>query len=291
MSMTKVCLDVGGTEIKGAVVSSGELLTEISHFPARSGEEKDVLLEHFEKVIRALASKAGQTLDGLSLAFPGPFDYENGICLMRGLDKYDAWYNVNLREELFRRLADLLPDAQSIRFINDAAAFALGEIHFGHAKGSGRSMAVCIGTGCGSAFGLKNGLAPEGTLGVPPNGYIYPFPLLEGCIDDYISKRGVMRLTKEWFGKAMEGAELSALVLSDDTRAAACFAEFGERLCDALEPFLYHYRPDCLCMGGQITRSFSMFGGPLQDLCTQLGVRLFVTADTSKRAIQGLYAL
>ena len=50
---------------------------------------------------------------------------------MRNLDKYDALYGVNLRESLQRRLAPLGLPGESIRFINDVSAYALGEMRFG----------------------------------------------------------------------------------------------------------------------------------------------------------------
>ena len=34
-----------------------------------------------------------------------------------------------------------------------------------------------------------------------------------------------------------------------------------------------------------------MFGGPLQDLCLELGTKLFVAADTSELAMAGLCTL
>ena len=61
----------------------------------------------------------------MRLAFPGPFDYAKGICLLRGLDKYDALYGVDLRRA-FSRGSGIAPE--DILFTNDASAFALGEM-------------------------------------------------------------------------------------------------------------------------------------------------------------------
>lgn len=290
MAAPLLCLDVGGTELKGAPADCGTLLAPLRHFPARSGEDRATLLDHFAAVFRELDAAAGHppVLGGLRLAFPGPFDYEKGICLLQGLDKYDALYEVDLRHELYARLQDRLASPQDIRFINDVAAFALGEIHYGSAAGSERSVSVCIGTGCGSAFGLGSALAPEGTPNVPAGGYIYPAPFLDSCIDDHISKRGLMALCARRLGQPLEGAALAARCEQGDPAALACFAEFGTRLADALAPFLQAYRPQCLCLGGQITRSFAFFGGPLARCCAGLDVSLHVTADTSVRALQGL---
>ena len=102
-----VCLDVGGTEIKAAAVGlDGVLLSPIHYFPADSGRGKEELLTHFAQIVLALARQVeGTPIAGVHLAFPGPFDYEKGISLMQGLDKYDALYGVDLRQELLQRLS------------------------------------------------------------------------------------------------------------------------------------------------------------------------------------------
>ena len=43
MDAPYLCLDVGGTEIKGAAVSEGRVLTPLRHFPARSGEDLSLM--------------------------------------------------------------------------------------------------------------------------------------------------------------------------------------------------------------------------------------------------------
>ena len=292
MNQPLLCLDVGGTEIKGAVVQEGRVLTELQHFPSRSHEDRETILENFVSIFRTLRQKIeAPAIGGLRLAFPGPFDYENGICLVQGLDKYDALYGVSLREELFARLPGWVETPGDIRFVNDVAAFALGETHYGDARATARSMSVCIGTGCGSAFCVGTRQAPRGVDGVPESGEIYATPFLGKTIDDIISKRGVMELSAQRLGQPLEGAALAARVKAGDEAAAACFLEFGTRLRDALAPFLRAFRPECLCLGGQITRSFSMFGAPLQALCAELDITLHVAADTSVLAMQGLCTL
>ena len=96
---------------------------------------KEALIEHFCTVFRQLDAciSVEHRISGLRLAFPGPFDYENGISLLQGLDKYDTLYKVNLREELCKHLPEFHLCPNEIKFINDAAAFALGEMNFGNA--------------------------------------------------------------------------------------------------------------------------------------------------------------
>lgn len=282
MSRRYICVDVGGTELKAALIDqSGALLTPIRYFPADSRQEAEPLLDHFAQIL----SSVGGAADGVRLAFPGPFDYEKGICLLRGQDKYDHLYGVDLRRELARRLE--VP-AGEIRFLNDADAFAMGEMGFGGAKGAARAMFVCIGTGLGSGFGVNGQMAPAGTPGMPEGGELYALPFLDKRMDDYLSRRGLMALSEERLGEALDGKQLALRAGQGDLAALACWRAFGERVRDALEPWLESFRPQTLCAGGQITRSGDLFLPPLEEACRALGVRLYVTEDTSVRALQGL---
>lgn len=285
MTESYLCLDVGGTQIKAASVDrDGNLQGELRYFPARAKENRTALLEHFGSVMEQIRMP-GTEVRGIHLAFPGPFDYEKGICLLQGLDKYDQLYGVSLRQEFARR--QQVPP-ERIRFINDASAYALGEMGFGHAKGASKALFICIGTGCGSAFGAEGKLAPPGTPGVPENGYVYNGPFLGGCVDDFISRRGLLALTRERLGTPMDGRELAELARAGDEGAGECFFTFGCRVRDALLPFLAEFRPEVLCFGGQITRSADLFLPPVEDYCLEAGIRVLVTEDTSVRTLQGL---
>lgn len=279
-----LCVDVGGTELKAALIDqSGALLTPIRYFPADSRQEAGPLLAHFAAI---LSEACGETaVDGVRLAFPGPFDYEKGICLLKGQDKYDHLYGVNLRDELSRRMN--FP-GEEIRFLNDADAFAMGEMGFGAAKGAARAMFICIGTGLGSGFGVDGRMAPPGTPGMPEGGELYALPFLDKRIDDYISRRGLMALSRERLGEALDGRQMALRAGQGDPAALACWRAFGERVRDALLPWLESFRPQVLCTGGQITRSGDLFLPPVEEACRGLGVSVYVTEDTSVRALQGL---
>lgn len=287
-----VCLDVGGTEIKAAPVGlEGVLLSPIHYFPADSGRGKEELLTHFAQIVLALARQVeGIPVTGVHLAFPGPFDYEKGISLMQGLDKYDSLYGVNLRQELLQRLSGAGLEGlegKDIRFINDVSAFALGEMYFGNARDAEKAMFICIGTGCGSAFSLGDGLAPEGTPGMPAGGYLYPLPLRGLRVDDWLSRRGLQRLSRQTLGEELDGLPLAQRARAGDAGALAVWQQFGALLAEALTPALDAYRPQLCCLGGQVTASGTLFLEPLHRACRQRGVRLETTADTSLRAMQG----
>ena len=285
-----LCADVGGTQIKtGLLDASGRLASPIRRADARAALPRQQLLDHMAACLLAAAQDAPPgSVQGVRLAMPGPFDYAAGICRIEGLGKYGALYNADLRAELGSRLAPALGAAAAdIRFQNDVAAFALGELHFGCARGTGRGLFVCIGTGCGSAFSLGDGLAPEGTPGMPAGGYLYPLPLRGKRVDDWLSRRGLQRLSRQTLGEELDGLPLAQRARAGDAGALVVWQQFGALLAEALTPALDAYRPQLCCLGGQVTASGTLFLEPLHRACRQRGVRLETTADTSLRAMQG----
>ncbi len=279
-----ISLDVGGTEIKAAPVSGdGELLMELRHFPAQSDRSAEEILGNMTRIINVMRSE-GDVIEKICFAFPGPFDYQNGVSLIRGLDKYDSLYGVNLREYFAGKFG--IP-AENVRFCNDVAGFALGEMYFGKAGVSGKAMFVCIGTGCGSAFSIGGQLCGGGEDNVPTDGYIYNHPFMDGCVDDYISKRGIAAITESVLGTPLNGKELEDLTRGGNSGAVRCYGIFGGRLKDALSPFLDSFKPDVLCVGGQITKNGERFLSPLAEKCGEIGCRLYTSDDTSKSAVLG----
>ncbi len=271
-----LCLDMGNTEIKAASLSTmGEYYAPIRHFPAMAAEDTQTILHNLEDILSRL-HYPGTVTEGLRLAFPSPFDYEAGTPLPQKNGKYAALLDTDLRLHL-SRFMNLPP--RDIRFCNDTKAFALGELHFGPARLAERVMFITIGTRFGSAFSVDGAIAdlPE----------LYTAPFLSGCIDDYISRRGLMNLSKEILGIALDGFALS-LWADQDARATETFSLFGQRLRDAVVPYVDSFRPQILCIGGQITKSAPLFTTPLSDYCHANDIRCYINNDTAQSILQGL---
>lgn len=280
-------LDVGGTSIKAGVLGEdGRLLDGGSEsFDAGSGGEMDVIFHHLADILRRLWERLPEGAGppgGIGMAFPGPFDYENGVSLMAGLGKYDAIYGCPIREGLGRIVHGL--DDVPMVFAHDVEAFALGEGDSG-----GRALYLCVGTGAGSAFTMDGRICKAGE-GVPENGWIYSTPFREGIIDDYISARGLARLSQKHFGVEREGRELYRLAIGGDPCALLVFNKFGGDLLGALAPFLSAFRPDVLVFGGQIAKSFRFFGGPVEAFCRERGISVRCSENTSQSVFKGLLA-
>ena len=285
-------IDVGGTQIKASLTNEyGEsLLDQYLVCSAKADRSETEILENFRGIFIQLADMAKEPVEGIAFAFPGEFDYPAGICKIKGLDKYEALYNVNLKSEFQKIITEetlckaFAEDGKvPMLFINDVEAFGLGA-----AEPQGKVFAVAIGTGAGAAF-LKDGRpAPKGADGVPENGCIYDVPFHGEILDDWISKRGLQKLARKKTGIPLEGKELAKGCEQGNPQALEIFEEFGILMAEALEPFIRDFGPDELLLGGQIMKSWRYFSGNLEKLCSKYQVKIKVETDSSKAVYRGL---
>ena len=193
--------DVGGSHISAAICDPRTFtLHGISRAPLPTLPEATQGTGHFSaasfgRLIHALGEAAANTanislanLAGASIAMPGPFDYAHGISRMR--HKLPALFGVDLKSALAARFGW---QPSQIRFVNDAAAFLLGEMGAGAAKGYHRAIGITLGTGVGCAYALDNGsgvrIITDGSEGVPPGGEIWNLPYNGATVEDFISTR------------------------------------------------------------------------------------------------------
>ncbi len=264
-----LCLDVGGSSVKSGVVLSGGVVVGPYRAAVNSSGEAAEILDALASALLRLRRESAQLhVRGTCMAMPGPFDYENGVSRMRGIGKYDAIYGMPLADAVEERAPSLagLP----WRWLNDANAFALGELRFGAAAGVGRAMILTLGTGCGSAFVVGGQLVTSGP-GVPADGYVYPLLHKGRPVDELLSARGVERLWQEVAsGDASEGdagagpstvtaQQVGELAGSGDGRALEALRRFGALLAAALRPVFTAFAPEIVVLGGQVSRSLPYF--------------------------------
>jgi glucokinase len=280
--------DVGGTELKTAVLDeNGRIVGDIDHFDADSNAEAEAVFDNMAHVLDTIRKKIGEVPTGVGMAFPGPFDYENGISYIKGLGKYENIYGRSVPEEIKKRLGYL--KNTGFFFLHDVEAFALGAYYKGESRGTGKTMFVCIGTGTGTGF-IKDGKVLKNEEdGSPKDGWIYECPFKEGKIDDYISVRGLKRIAKEVTGSELTGLELFNLCKAGDEKALEVYRLFGEDVKNALAPFILSFRPDRLVFGGQISKSFDYFGREISAFCNEQGTEIERIADTSVMTVSGLF--
>lgn len=285
--------DIGGSHISAALceqqsyalhgltrapLPNHETSQETGHFSAASF----VRLVHTLGEAAISAAHIDRTqIAGACLAMPGPFDYENGISHMQ--HKLQSLLNFDLKSALAARFHW---QPGQLRFINDAAAFTLGESGAGAGKGYARVLGLTLGTGIGAAFSIDSHIADSShgnTEGVPIGGELWNLPYNGATVEDFVSTRFLRHYYQQLTGVEAEVSCIADIAKGDhpcpepppppatipqldpnDPYAAHCrarqaFQDFGRHLGLVLNQHAAAFRPDVVVLGGGIARASALF--------------------------------
>ena len=149
--MTSIALDLGGTNIKIALINDGKILKRHS-LPAFSTKGLRKKLTTIEEAVNQLLKEIRfdkTDIDGVGIAFPGLVDVTQNKVISTN-QKYDDALNVDL--------VQWVNDCWNIPMImdNDARMALRGEWQYGEGMGIDNLVMVTLGTGVGGAA-LING--------------------------------------------------------------------------------------------------------------------------------------
>lgn len=235
------CLDVGGSFIK---------CTDGSQVPSVSRGTR-------EEIVNALKAAVGpaDALSGLGVAIPGPFDYRNGIFLMK--HKFSSVYG-----ESFRDLT-ALPSGVDIRFMHDVNAVLAGAVDMLGLWDENCAI-VTVGTGLGFSY-AENGQIRVNDKGSPLRS-LWDLPWEGGILEDRISARGIASAYAELTGDGCKSAcDIAEKAFEGEANAERVYFETGELLGKTLESLVDELGLDVIFLGGQVSKSSDLFIGPLQD--------------------------
>ncbi|OPA73325.1 hypothetical protein BVG16_29420 [Paenibacillus selenitireducens] len=298
-----IALDVGGTFIKTCIVENGvPLKSSYKQFPALADRDAATIINQFMTIIKIQYESYNLTKEihpnirwQIGIAFPGPFDYSQGISYVHGLNKFESIYGINLKKAFYAHLENIHEEwAQHllhvhIRFENDARLFALG---MSTLYPSDRIIALTLGTGLGSAFIDHSNIINHGP-GVPENGWLYNQPFRGGRIDDLFSRRGILQMAQH---AGVLTPEMDVKDLADSAKAGnvACmdvFSEFGMLLAEMLLPYILSYQPTIIILGGQIAKSYDLFKAPLLQQLGSTGVQIIVSDNLIDYTFIGIFRM
>ena len=156
MSKKAVGIDIGGTGIKGALVSTktGELRSERIKLGTPEGGEPEAIAEVVREIATAVDDKPDRAL---GICFPAVV--KHGIT-QSAANVSDRWIGLDA-DELFSNTLN-----RHVHVINDADAAGVAEVKFGAGrKRSGLTVMTTLGTGIGSALFYNGVLIPNAELG------------------------------------------------------------------------------------------------------------------------------
>ncbi|WP_300904908.1 ROK family protein [uncultured Alistipes sp.] len=268
-------VDIGGSHVSSTVVDllTGELMSSPLSTPVDCTAPATEILDAWARNIRQTVATSALPVGQVGMAFPGPFDYERGISLIDGVQKFDRIWGLDVAASLRDRLTGCGCGPLRLRFVNDAAAFALGECLGGATRDAERVVALTLGTGVGSGFVADRRLVERGDT-VPAHGWVYHLPFEDGIADDAFSTRWFRRRWHYLTGETIDGARDAARRAEEgDTTARRLFEEYGTRLGAFAAPLVERFGGRTLLLGGNIARAWELFGPALEERLAVAGCR------------------
>lgn len=260
-------VDVGGTTIKmGFFETSGKLIDkwEIKTDTSNGGEN---ILSDIAKAIDNKLAQEGiskNDVQGVGVGVPGPVNSKGIVLKCVNL----GWGVFNVEEEL-ASLTGL-----KVKAGNDANVAALGEMWQGAGKGSEDMVMVTLGTGVGGGI-IVDGKVIAGANGA--GGEIGHITVNDdeieacncgqyGCLEQYTSATGIVRMAKRKLAKTDEETslrsveELSAKIIFDEAKkgdkiAGELVEELGKILGSTLSNIAAVANPEVIVIGGGVSKA------------------------------------
>lgn len=287
-------VDIGGSHITCQIFDLEEhklVAGTRTRFDVDCHAASEDILDAWVSAIRsATESYTLSDFSGIGFAMPGPFDYFNGIALFKEVEKFDSLFGIDIRSELRQRL--FLPESFRIRFLNDAASFAIGESYMGEAAHLERFLAITLGTGFGTTF-IHQHIPVAGMDGIPEDGFLYHLPFNDSNADNHFSTRWFIRQYLLQTGIAPHGVRELAERAQEDQVAGALFHTFGSYLGLFLAPFLKRFMADGLVIGGNISSAWHLFKPAFMEelMKADLRIQVIVSGLQEDAALAGAASL
>lgn len=267
--MEQLCfgVDVGGTAVKVGLFNADGMLLNKWDFPTRkTGDGKDILKDAAEFINRKLQELEIEKEDiiGVGVGVPGPVKDNGEVQELPNL----GIGHFNIEEEM-GELTGL-----KVKGGNDANVAALGELWQGGGKGHRNMVFITLGTGVGGGI-ILNGTILSGASGAAGEiGHIFVNKDetehcgcgKRGCLEQYASATGIIRLAKNIMNNSDEPSALRQIT---DISAKTVFdyAKEGDKLalravekaCFYLGMALAHVAqvidPEVFVLGGGVSKA------------------------------------
>lgn len=253
-----VLLDVGGTFVKSSLGIAGQGAVEgtFAATPISSDGSAEEIETSFREAVSVQvrrACEAGLSIEAVCAALPGPFDYAEGIFLMK--HKFASVYGRSFRDIL----GDVIGPEVRLAFVHDVNGALLGALTADPAFRKGNVAISTFGTGLGFAYAV-DGVIQESPAGSPAVN-LWNAPYEGGILEDYISRRAILRFYEETGGVIEEGEdvkEVAAKARKGDRNALEAFRTAGRHYAAGARETLERLEIRHLFFGGQIARSFDL---------------------------------
>jgi len=270
-------IDVGGTSVKCGLFTTEGALVEKWEIPTRTDHDGSQILPDIAETIQKKIEELGivaEDVEGVGIGIPGPVN-----------NKGETPVAVNLHWGFKAVAAELSAlTGLTAKAANDANVAALGEAWRGAASGSKNVLLITLGTGVGGGVIIDGSIVHgfHGAAGEIGHALINRKETVPcncgncGCLEQYCSATGIVRLAHEALDKYKEDSVLrqaekdgvldAKAVLDaykdEDPLAVRIMERFGDLLGSAIAIFSAVLDPESIVIGGGVSKA----GKPLTDL-------------------------
>lgn len=225
-------VDIGGTFVKiGLFTTDGELLENWQIATRREDHSSHIIPDIASSIIQKLQEKniSKDEVVGIGFGSPGPVTKDGVVVSAANID----WCNKPVAKELSELTGF------SCKGGNDVNVAGLGEMWRGGAKGHKNVVVVPIGTGLGAAIiadgkvitGAKGAAGEIGHMHVDDEITIGCGCGAMGCVEQFSSATGLVRMAKEKLATSDEPTTLRELKMLD-AKAVIDAAKAGDKVSD-----------------------------------------------------------
>ena len=256
-----VAVDVGGTEIKSALVDSDFNVIATTTAPTPKADSTGA---ETVKTIAAIVLEFAQqqTIAAVGLVVPGALDEPAGTSRWSGNLQ---WNNLPIR--------DLLHAAINIpvAFSHDVRTAAVAEMRNGAAKGARNAIFIPVGTGIAAALIIDGEIrSAEGFAGeighIDVNGK-YPCVCGKtGCLEAASSTLAISKAYEAQSGKSgTTTEEIYQFVIAGDAVATNVWNDATSAMARACETLITILAPEVIVFGGGLSNAGETFLKPIRD--------------------------
>ena len=255
-------VDIGGTKIRAAVVTSGGEVLASATAPTPSGGQ--AMLDVAAELVGRATASAGVRVAAVGVGAAGVVDPWTGEVLAAS-DSFAGWVGTDVRTGVAVRTG--LP----VVVANDVDSFLVGEATWGAVRGVGSAAGIALGTGVGGALwldgALYRGAGAAGEIGhMPGFGEARCTCGQRGHLETLASGRSVERRYAELGGAAGVGAtEIESRARTGDPTAIRVLADAGHAVGSAVLVLAALLDVGHVVVGGGLARAWDLLEPALLD--------------------------
>lgn len=282
--MKAIGIDLGGTEIKYALVSDTGQVDFEGSLPSQADQSATHVLQQLMQAADAVLTSAraagiDHQIAGIGLGTPGIVS-PDGRRVLGGAENIAGWEQIDVATPLEQHTG------LKVCAGNDANLMGLGETRYGAARGCTDVVFITVGTGIGGAViiggRLFSGYAGRGTeLGHTPliaNGERCNCGAI-GCLEHYASTSALVRMFTRAaerqgvrFSQPIDGKSITRLYLERHPLAIACMKQHFYYLGRGIAGFINIFSPQRVVIGGGISQSGSFYLEQLRHVVQQQAI-------------------